>query len=71
MEALQENNYVAILAAVGVGLSVVYMVSMSKKHPLEGPYVRKGIPIIGNFIEFAKGIDYYLIEIYLIIEQVL
>ena len=55
MDGLQDNNYVAILAALGVGLSVVYFVTMGKKHPLEGPYVQKGIPIIGNFIEFAKS----------------
>lgn len=57
--AIVTENYVAVIASVVV-LVVLFFAMGSKKHPLESPYIHRGIPVLGNFIAFAKGIHLFL-----------
>jgi hypothetical protein len=53
------DNAVVIGSTVAV-LVAISFVATKKKHPLEPPYVHRGIPVLGNFIEFAKGEHFQL-----------
>lgn len=53
-QLLRDNAMVIGITAV-VLLGGIYLFGGQRKHALEPPYVYKGIPLLGNFIEFAKG----------------
>lgn len=53
---LLSENYLIVIGTGVVALLLLFVVG-GRKHPLEAPYVNKGIPVLGNFFAFAKGTD--------------
>jgi hypothetical protein len=51
---LLTENYALVIGAV-VTIFIITFLRGGRRHPLEPPYAYRGIPILGNFIEFAKG----------------
>lgn len=51
---LRDNVLVIGITAVVLVVGI-YLFGGQRKHAFEPPYVYKGIPLLGNFIEFAKG----------------
>jgi hypothetical protein len=52
-----KDNYIAVIICSVIALILIPIMIIGRKHPNESPYVHRGIPVLGNFIEFAKGMS--------------